>query len=494
MLELIKSLIIICTLSIVFFYLVKSNSQSIISTKEYLKWRNVLLAVVILAFVSQQVWFFYFLCGAILIITAPKNVESSVAFYIALLFALPVLMVEIPGFGGIRFIFDLSYPRFLVIALLIPLLIRGQLRPKLFKLSTDKYVVLLLLLMSALEFRDNTLTNASRNVFLLVLDIYIPYFVISRALQQPAHLQKSFFALFVAIGALALIGIFETLRHWHLYSALSQTLTNQFIAYDFRSGALRASAIFASPIILGYAMIMALGCLLYLKPLMRSPRLTALMAFILVICMLATFARGPWVGLVVLIAAFIWTGKKRMQQLALLGVSGLIAMIPLSLTSFGQKIISMLPFIGTQGGDTIEYRQRLLDAAWLVFQQQPLFGSPNYRDTVEMEAMRQGQGIIDVVNSYVHVALAYGAFGLLLYVSIFVSLMWQCQRTIKALPDDATDMIHMGRCLFAMLAATMFVIFTVSSIDYIPVIYWTLISMTVAYLNIAKKPVTQTMA
>ncbi len=351
MFELIKSLIIICTLSIVFFYLVKSNSKNIISTKEYAKWRNVLLAVVILAFISQQVWFFYFLSAAILIIAAPKNVDSGIAFYLALLFALPALVVEIPGFGGIRFIFDLSYPRLLVIALLIPLLIRGQLRPGLFKLSTDKYVVLLLLLMSALEFRDNTLTNASRNVFLLVLDIYLPYFVISRSLQQPAHLQKAFYALFVGIGALALIGIFETLRHWHLYSGLSQTLTNQFITYDFRSGALRASTIFASPIILGYAMIMALGCLLYLKPLMRSPRLTTLIAFILISCMLATFARGPWVGLLVLIAAFIWTGKNRAKQLALLGLGGFIAMIPLSLTSFGQKIISMLRFVGSQGGD-----------------------------------------------------------------------------------------------------------------------------------------------
>lgn len=491
MFELIKSLIIISTLTIVFFYLANLNKPSVISIKEYAKWRNILLAVIIVAFISQQVWFFYVLCGAILIISAPKNAENCVAFYLALLFALPALIVEIPGFGGIRFIFDLSYPRLLVLALLVPLLIGGRLKPKLFQLATDKYVLLLLVLMAALEFRDNTLTNASRNVFLLILDIYIPYFVISRALTQPAHLQKSLYALFVGIGALALIGIFETLRHWHLYNALSQTLSNEFISYDFRSGALRASTIFSSPIILGYAMLIALGCLLYLKPLLRSSRISTLIAFILVSCLLATFARGPWVGLLVLLAAFIWTGKQRARQLALLGVASIVAMIPLSLTSFGQKILSMLPFVGSQGGDTIEYRQRLLDAAWQVFQQRPFFGSPNYRDTIEMEAMRQGQGIIDVVNSYVHIVLAYGVFGLLLFMSILVGLLWQCQRTIKALPDDATDLILMGRCLFAMLAATMFVIFTVSSIDYVPVIYWALIAITVAYLNVVKQAARQ---
>lgn len=487
MFELLKSLIIISTLSFLFFYLARQNSKSIINHQEYSKWRNTLLAVLAIAFISQQIWFFYLICTALLIIASPQTTENRVAFYLVLLFALPALIVEIPGFGGIRFIFDMSYPRLLVITLLAALLLKGHLQPRLFKLAADKYVVLLIVLMAALEFRDNTLTNASRNVFLIILDIYIPYFVISRALQQPTHLQKSLYALFLGVGALALIGIFETLRHWHLYSALSQTLSNQFITYDFRAGALRASTIFASPIILGYAMLIAMGCLLYLKPLMQSSRLTTFTGILLFTCMLATFARGPWVGLIFFIAAFIWTGKKRLQQLALLGVAGIIALIPISLTSFGQKIINMLPFVGTQGGDTIEYRQRLLDAAWLVFQRQPFFGSPNYRETVEMEAMRQGQGIIDVVNSYVHIVLAYGVFGLLLFVGLFVSLLWQCQRTIKALPDDATDLIRMGRCLFAMLVATMFVIFTVSSIDYIPVIYWTLIAMTVAYLNVAKQ-------
>ncbi len=491
MLELLKSLIIITFLSIVFLHLLQKNNQGIISTKEHNKWRNILLAVLFIAFICQQVWVFYFLCGALLIISAPKNSENIVAFYLALLFALPALMVEIPGAGGIRMIFEISYPRLLVLALLVPLLIKTPLRPKLFRLSTDKYVVVLIALMALLEFRDNTLTNASRNVFLIVIDVYIPYFVISRALQQETHLQKSFYALFFGIGALALIGVFETLRHWHLYSALSQTLSNEFISYDFRSGALRATAISASPIVLGYAMVIAFGCLMYLKPLMRSSRLTTVMAFIVVVCLLATFARGPWVGLGFLLAAFFWTGKKRLQNLFLLGMAGVISLIPLSLTSFGQKFINMLPFIGSERVDTIEYRQRLLSAAWEVFQQRPFLGSPNYRDTVEMEAMRQGQGIIDVVNSYVHVALAYGFVGLTLFVAIFVSLLWQCQRTIKALPKDATDMIRMGRWLFAMLASTMFIIFTVSSIDYIPVIYWILIAITVAYLNVARQQIRQ---
>ena len=47
--------------------------------------------------------------------------------------------------------------------------------------------------------------------------------------------------------------------------------------------------------------------------------------------------------------------------------------------------------------------------------------------------------------------------------------------------EDAPKVL-IGRCLFAMVVSTMFIIFTVSSISVLPTIYFTLAGLASAYL------------
>jgi O-antigen ligase len=153
--------------------------------------------------------------------------------------------------------------------------------------------------------------------------------------------------------------------------------------------------------------------------------------------------------------------------------------------------MQLLPFIGTTSSNTISYRQRLFDNAWIVIQKNPLFGSTTYLQTPEMESMRQGEGIIDIVNTYLALGLNYGLVGVTLFLLIFLILMFKSYRIMNKLPKEEVDLFRLGRVLISILAAILVTIATVSPIDYIPVFYWVFAALTAAYIYIASQSISE---
>jgi O-antigen ligase len=236
-------------------------------------------------------------------------------------------------------------------------------------------------------------------------------------------------------------------------------------------------------------MVIGLGFLIYIKKHTTKANIILGVSFLFLISLYFTKARGPWLGLAVLIILYLWSGPKKLSKLATLFLGGAIALIPLSLTTSGMKFIEMLPFFSSQASheaSTVDYRLRLIEQGWLVFQKNPILGSISYRDTPEMEVMRQGQGIIDVVNSYIHIALSYGLVGLALFVFVFIGLFIAVYKTVKSLPSSEVQLIYIGRTLFAVLGSIIFMIFTVSSIDFIPIFYWSIAGICSAYIKICR--------
>ena len=118
----------------------------------------------------------------------------------------------------------------------------------------------------------------------------------------------------------------------------------------------------------------------------------------------------------------------------------------------------------------------------LVIQQNPWFGTFNALSNPLMEQLRQGEGIIDLVNTYIAVALTYGVVGLALFVGAFGSAafgVWRVHRRLG--PKDDAESEHLARALLAVLAAIMITIVTVSPINTIPPVYWSFIGIAVAY-------------
>ena len=486
--EYIQTLLVITVLTGFTYSLMNKALVGNFDIKLLKKWQLSWFLMLYGAVLLKNIWF---IAAAVIIIANVKIPAKSVHrvyFYLVLICTIPLINEQIPGFAGIKNLFPLSYTNLMIMSLLLPALISLKSPQKLFSIPTDKYIVSFIVLVSLLQFRDNTITNAGRESFLFFIDIFVPYYVITRLINTHERLKMSLTALFIGIIPFALIGVFELLTSWFMYTSIAphigyQSSFNQY--RDIRGGGLRAMAVFFGPIVLGYVMIYAAAILMYLQHFIKNRKLVLLAFGAVFLCVLATKSRGPWIGFALMLMMFIWTGRNGFGKLVKYGILGLGLLIMASLTPAGSKYVELLPFIGDERADTFDYRAQLLENSMILFKKSPLLGDLNFRSTPEMEALRQGEGIIDVVNTYIGILLPYGIIALYLFVGLFVFLIFRCRKIIKR-PEIDKESKLMGRMFIACIVGVMFTIFTVSSISYIPTLYWILIALSSAYININK--------
>jgi O-antigen ligase len=145
----------------------------------------------------------------------------------------------------------------------------------------------------------------------------------------------------------------------------------------------------------------------------------------------------------------------------------------------------MLPFIGSAEAETVDYRQRLFENALIVIERNPLIGSADYLSTPEMQAMVQGEGIVDTVNTYLEVALNSGMIGLSLFLGFFVAILIGLWRATIHGAHHKLDLGNCARALTATLLGILVTIGTVSSVEFIPYVYWSFAGLCVAFIRIA---------
>jgi O-antigen ligase len=205
--------------------------------------------------------------------------------------------------------------------------------------------------------------------------------------------------------------------------------------------------------------------------------------------LVAPLSRGPWVGAAAMLVFLILTGPAPGKNFAKLTLFGAVA-VGLALASpISEKIIELVPFVGSADAN-VTYRQQLLAVSLDLIWDNPFFGSFDYINTPEMEAMRQGQGIIDIVNTYVAVGLGSGLVGLSLFAGFFLAVIGRLFRTIRNLCNPDDEAYQLGQVLLAVLLGIIVMIGTVSSISFIPVVYWTLAGVGVAYSRMVERQTT----
>lgn len=485
--EHIRSLVVLTILASLFFWAVADVSEKILGQQLFRRWRFAWFVVTFTAFMSHQVWVFFLIYGCFVYLQYRK-IEDPVAIYLVLLLALPIYSAHMPGLGVVNYLATLTPPRILGLALLLPVALGLLKRSDISKpgsLATDKLLIGYIFLSFILETRGATLTDATRSLLYSVTDIFLPYFVASRALQRPSHFRTTCFALVLSGGLLSVVGLFEMLKSWLLYSALPSALDANPIMGDYlkRSGLLRASATTGQAIVLGFCIMVSIGFFLYIQKLLSLPNDRRKIWAALACGLIAPLSRGPWLGATLCLITFIASGKRAMASLLKLGLVGVVFLAATPWLPGGEKIINLIPFIGSTERENIDYRDRLIDNALIVIDRNFWFGSVNYLETPEMQSMIQGQGIIDIVNSYIGVALNYGVVGLALYLGFFLVILFRLFRIVRRSYDRDVEEIVLGRSLLATWLGIMFTIFTVSSISFIPYIYWTVGGIAVAYIQ-----------
>lgn len=491
-----KALILVMLLTLPTFAIAKRLFTNFMTEEVFVRRRNIWLALTLAAFLIPNFWVFVPVAAAIIAVGTFKD-PNPAALYFFLLLALPPIQEDIPTFGLVKQLFTLDHLRLLSLVLLLPTAFKlmgdrspkgvpGAYEPTTRRLHVaDILVLLYVATQMVLQFPYESLTASVRRGLLLGIDVLLPYFVISRAVRTREMIVEALAAFALAAVILVPLAAVEFVKGWVLYAGLEERWgAAHMISYLKRGDFLRAQVTSGHSIVLGYAMAVALGFWFYLQTRVAEKGWRWLTFVTLLSGLVFTLARGPWVGAVVMVLLFLALGpnaaSRSLKALGLLLVLTAIA----SATPWGDRITEHLPFIGTVDEGTIDYRKRLAETSWLLIWQHPLFGSPYFMQY--MEELRQGEGIIDIVNVYASVALSFGLVGLSIFVSSFAAIGLSCFRAVRRFTSIDHDFSMLGAGLLACMGGVLVTIATTSNYLSIPYIYWALAGLALVYVRLAQ--------
>ncbi len=485
MAEHLRALVVVFALSAVSFLLLHRPALALgMANEDFKRRRNLWMATTTIAFVANSFWIFI-IASAVLLVLARRAESRPIPLYLALLFVVPPFSAALPGLGVINQLFELSYPRLLALVVLLPWVFspeKDKARLGFGRHPVDWLVLAFLGLQIVAQLRTDSLTNTMRFGVYTALDAFLPYYVASRSLRTVEDFRAVFLALAFACLLMVPIAVFEYAKYWLLYSSLPGALGMVWDggSYLGRGDSLRSIAATGHPIVLGYVMAIALFFLAGVPHADSRNRHWLFAMAALAVGLAVSLSRGPWVGAAVGIIAMTATAQRpALKLLKLAGVGAVIGLIVVA-SPWGARLIDLLPFVGTVDSNNVEYRQKLFDASMLVISQHPFFGSPYFMYEGPMQDLRVGN-LIDVVNSYLLIALNTGYLGLGCFASAFIGSLGALLRALKRQPAGPGESRLQGRALLGALVAALITIATVSNILFIPILYWCLAGLAVAY-------------
>lgn len=490
MLTNLKALLVVLAISLPIFALARRYMLAYVDAQTYARRRNIWFALAILGFASPSIWL-YALVAMPLMYWGAKRDPNPLALYVLLAFVIPNASVQIPTIG-IGQLMEINQSRMMSVSILLPLMVRAGPIPGFSgqkKLTALDWSVLGLgLLQLALVIPYDSPTTSLRRAMIFFLDTFIVVYAFAR-LEPTAKILREVVASFALVaGLLAALALFESVRFWLLYIGIGPVwgAIEPFTAYIMRSGLLRAQVSTGHSLQLGYLASLGVGFWIYLYG--RVPGQMAKLLILLLLCssVFVSGSRGAWLTAMMIFAFYVGlrpnAGRYLVKVVPLLAVALVIAFnSPLK-----EALIDKLPIVGTADQDTVEYRQQIAEVSWRLIKQNPVFGDPFALRN--MQDLKQGQGIIDIMNGYANIAVFNGGVGFALFVSTFVIALWRCFAAMRQFRSTDTDLACLGAMLIACLAASLFYIGTAA---IHAATYW-LTGMMACYANIALGRVRQT--
>jgi O-antigen ligase len=474
-----------------FLVMAKPMTARLMAPADFARRRNLWIAVTVATFLAHNFWL-AMLISMLIVGLGSRRDPNPVAVYCVLLFAVPKFDMQISGFGVINYLFEINHPRMLSLVLLVPAALRlaGQDRapnpklrvPDLLMLTYFGYVFVV-------NATADSVTGLMRHVVYILLDHLLLYYVITRSVLDQRRFLDTLACFVMGVAAVGGIAAFETMRNWLVYESLRtplgippQDIGTYLLRATEDGGYLRAYVTMGHAIALGFSSMIAILFQLALARSYKPKALGVALMLLPVAGLLASVSRGPWLGCAIALVAGLAIGPGAKQRLLWMAALVPVAIVMLLVVPQGQKFIDLLPFIGSVDPGSVTYRTQLIDTAMIVFWQNPIFGSLQYIYNPVLESMRQGQGIIDIVNSYLGVALPYGAIGLLLFVAPSAYALLMTAITSRRLAQHNADAEATGRALAVTMLGILLVIGSVSHYFHIPNVHWLVVSLCTAFV------------
>jgi O-antigen ligase len=466
-----KRLIVVLALAAIVFYLAKPIALRYMSGEDFSRRRLVWFLLTTVGFVSPSFWL-YVLAAAPIFLWASRKDSNPIALYLLMLHVIPPAGFIIPILGN-NGLFALDNYRLLAICVLLPAALR-------YRKDRDKAAVrewgvmdVLLLAFGALQVALYTLpdlqvptpdspSNVLRRAVLFFLDTYLLYFTVSRTCRSRRELVDAVATFCLACAVMAAIALFEYVRRWLLYveilGAWGVPLTS--FVWLTRGGELRAQASAGHALSLGYLLAIGFGFWLYLGSHVQRRMRRLGVTLLLWAGLFATVSRGPWLGAVTAYFSFFAAGPRAVSRLAKGTLLAAGAVLLIIVSPLGDRIIDVLPVMGKTPDDNILYRQHLAERGWEIVLAHPFFG--DQFPWPKMADLRQGEGIIDIVNTYLGVALNYGLVGLFCFLGFILLGMKKVYARTRQLRDSDPDLASLGTSLIACIVSTLVMIYSAS--------------------------------
>jgi hypothetical protein len=492
-----KELVVVFGIGFAAFWLARPVAILYTAAEDFDRRRKVWLILTAVAFVSPNLWVFALAAVPLYAWTARKD-SNPVAAYLLLMHVVPPVAADLPALGSMV-LFEVDNYRLLSFCILLPIAYRAWRRPPQVD-GTSRRSDWLFFAFGILQIAlyvppdlpghvilHDSATNVLRRAFLMVVDVFALYYAISRSCSDRRKIVDAMAAFCMGALIMALIATFEHVRGWLLYSALAQRWNPSDMNFTFAwlvrgDSWLRTQASAGHALSLAFMLAVAFGFWLYLLRSVTSwrPRVFAIMSFWS--GLIASFSRGPATGAVLILLSYSAFRPRAVTRLFRAAVALAVTLAILAMTPLGDNIMSAMPGFGHAPDETLLYRQRLLDRSFELIQEHPLLGDPIAMS--QMEDLRQGQGIIDIVNTYVGVALFYGLLGFALFSGFIIAASTAALRAARSV--IRTDLEHglLGLDLLACIVGMLFMMADCSLVYGVEKSFYAVISLTVAYARL----------
>lgn len=430
-----------------------------------------------IAFIITIPALYFVLTAAVLMKFCPSDTDEKLLFYGAMLPALPDIINWMVPFPGINYLLDLDYIRILNLVVLTPLILNnGEQNTPYENSGFSKAALFVLLYMAciiALDWREDSPTNAARHSLDILWVLGMPVLALIRCCKKAGSVEKLYFGVLIAAFMMAIISLFQAIEGWKFYTEISRNLSSKFshlynITY-VRGSFLRTPATL-DPI--PFSIYMSFAILLLYKFRHASPS-KFILPFVYGLFAFAIFTTGSRAGylsLVMLFGIYFFLNPRLKHFRGITVFLTLLLIVPYVVTG-----LSLDSFTEYDEHGTFEYRIELFFTSLELIKENFLFGERFYNRNPELEVLRQGQGIIDVVNAYLHIAMRYGMVGLSLMLTaiwLAVSGLWRARKKQESQPLLKDNSENTMRTTIAIIVAFCAAIATVSFIDRLEIYFW----------------------
>ncbi|MGE8942941.1 O-antigen ligase family protein [Leptospira interrogans] len=370
-----------------------------------------------------------FIVAALLLVVAPMKARDRAAFYLIAVPAVPVFISAPLPFPGINYLLDVTHIKLVAIVLLIPILLSRS-EPDSSRILNGTTVVLLCyivystflivfpgtpvlatnvpqILAVSLPSSPN-ITGGLRFLIDQLLCVALPYAVIVYTVRKTDDIDTFLKAFLIASIILAIVALISRAKAWDIYGDF-----NIFIR-EIRDGGIRINAT-AGTHSLAFHLAAAFMGLEYLRQRISIGWIAVnSLRVIFVAAMLTTDSRGALGGLVVAWCVYKFLMLRSMSLRLVMSLLLTIAVIG-GIIWLAQGDVDVYDEHGT-----FSYRQELIWTSVEYITKFPIFGDRFFLQSGAFDHLLQGQGIIDITNLYLQVALTFGLLGLAMFAFVFV--------------------------------------------------------------------------